>query len=62
MEGGDFMTIMPHWKICPRCHRRYDWNPDVGVFRCPYCMEKNMKRMKRLKRLISGDDEKKSNS
>lgn len=31
------MTMAPIWKICPRCHRRYDWNPDVGRFGCPYC-------------------------
>ncbi len=47
------MTIMPHWKICPRCHRRYDWNPDVGVMKCPYCTKKDMERLKILKRIFS---------
>lgn len=31
------MTIMPTWKICPICHKRYQWNPDVGKMYCPYC-------------------------
>jgi len=31
------MTIVPMWKICPKCHKKYDWNPDVGNFNCPYC-------------------------
>lgn len=55
------MTIMPHWKICPRCHKRYDWNPDVGVMKCPYCMEKDMKRIERLKSILNKEKEEKSN-
>ena len=31
------MTIVPMFKKCPRCKRRYSWNPDVGKMRCPYC-------------------------
>lgn len=31
------MTFVSMWKICPGCHRRYDWNPDAGRFNCPYC-------------------------
>ena len=50
--GGDRMTIMPQWKICPRCHKRYDWNPDVGVMGCPYCMEKDMKQLKKVESLF----------
>lgn len=46
------MTIMPQWKICPRCHKTYDWNPDVGVIGCPYCIEKNMKYLKILRSLF----------
>ena len=49
------MTIMPHWKICPRCHKLYDWNPDVGVISCPYCMEKDMKLVKKLKKFLSNN-------
>ena len=30
------MTMVPEWKICPKCHRKYSWNPDVGKFRCPH--------------------------
>lgn len=31
------MTIIPMYKTCPKCHKRYSWNPDVGRFNCPYC-------------------------
>lgn len=31
------MTIVPDFKKCPVCHKRYSWNPDVGRFFCPYC-------------------------
>lgn len=31
------MTIVPMYKICPRCKRRYAWNPDIGRMWCPYC-------------------------
>ena len=57
MGGDGYMTIMPQWKICPRCHKRYDWNPEGGVMRCPYCMEKDMKRIKKLKKLLGKDNE-----
>ena len=32
-----YMTIVPMYKICPRCKRRYEWNPDIGRMWCPYC-------------------------
>lgn len=31
------MTIVPMYKICPKCHKKYSWNPDVGKFSCPHC-------------------------
>lgn len=31
------MTMVPMWKKCPKCHKKYAWNPDVGNFNCPYC-------------------------
>jgi len=31
------MTMMPMWKTCPKCHKKYDWNPDVGNITCPNC-------------------------
>lgn len=31
------MTMLPMWKKCPECHKKYDWNPDAGHFNCPYC-------------------------
>lgn len=32
------MTLVPERKTCPKCHRKYSWNPDVGKFFCPYCL------------------------
>lgn len=46
------MTMMPIWKTCPKCHQKYDWNPDVGTFGCPYCFEKNRKRTGKLGKII----------
>lgn len=31
------MTMMPMYKKCPVCKRKYSWNPDVGKMFCPYC-------------------------
>ena len=31
------MTMVPMWKKCPRCKKRYSWNPDVGQMWCPHC-------------------------
>jgi len=31
------MTMVPMFKKCPRCKRRYSWNPDVGQMWCPHC-------------------------
>jgi len=31
------MTILPMYKTCPKCHKKYSWNPDVGKFNCPHC-------------------------
>ena len=31
------MTMVPMFKKCPRCKRKYSWNPDVGKMWCPYC-------------------------
>lgn len=38
------MTILPQWKKCKKCGRTYDWNPDVGITGCPYCMKKKLER------------------
>lgn len=37
MEGGSVMSMMPIYKVCPRCRRRYLWNPDTGQTGCPNC-------------------------
>ena len=31
------MTIVPMFKVCSKCKKRYSWNPDVGKIICPYC-------------------------
>lgn len=31
------MTMVPMYKTCSRCKRKYSWNPDVGKMWCPYC-------------------------
>ena len=31
------MTMMPMYKTCPKCHKKYSWNPDVGHMWCPTC-------------------------
>lgn len=36
LRGSD-MTIVPMIKKCPKCHKKYSWNPDVGKMNCPYC-------------------------
>ena len=36
-----YMTIVPQYKICPRCKRRYSWNPDIGQMWCPFCGPKS---------------------
>lgn len=31
------MTMMPVYKVCPSCRRKYSWNPDAMKMQCPYC-------------------------
>ena len=31
------MTLVPMKKRCPKCHKMYDWNPDIGRMWCPKC-------------------------
>ena len=31
------MSMLPMYKMCPVCKRRYSWNPDVGQMFCPRC-------------------------
>ncbi len=31
------MTVMPIYKICPVCKKKYIWNPDVGISMCIEC-------------------------
>lgn len=46
------MTMVPMWKTCPKCHRKYDWNPDVGKFNCPYCHGLGTPGMNILKKIF----------
>lgn len=32
------MTMIPMYKRCRTCGKKYSWNPDVGQFMCPYCL------------------------
>lgn len=31
------MTMIPVMKKCPKCKKKYSWNPDVGKLWCPTC-------------------------
>ena len=31
------MSFVPEYRICPKCKRKYSWDPDVGHLTCPYC-------------------------
>ena len=31
------MTLVPVYKKCPKCKKKYSWNPDVGHMWCPTC-------------------------
>ena len=31
------MTMFPKYQTCPKCHKKYSWNPSVGKFICPHC-------------------------
>ena len=35
------MSIRAMKMICPMCRRAYDFNPDVGKYRCPRCAGKS---------------------
>lgn len=44
--------MVPIWKICPKCQKKYDWNPDVGIMTCPHCQRKK-RRKSVFKRIFS---------
>lgn len=33
------MSLLQEYKTCPKCHRKYSWNPDIGQLNCPYCLK-----------------------
>lgn len=41
------MSQAPVWKKCRRCGKVYDWNPSVGVTKCPYCVKKDREEAKK---------------
>lgn len=55
------MSLLPNWKTCPKCHKKYSLNPDVGHFFCPHChglgkgKENIFDKLLKKKRDISGD-------
>lgn len=36
-NGDDFMTLVPVFKKCPICKKKYSWNPGIGKMWCPDC-------------------------
>lgn len=48
------MTIHSMYKICPKCHQKYKFNPDVGqgMF-CPYCGGTGLTKENSLKKIIN---------
>ncbi len=49
------MTIMPIYKICPVCKKKYIWNPDVGRSVCSECRKKRRdKGIQLLTKLVKG--------
>ncbi|MCR5587621.1 MAG: hydrogenase maturation nickel metallochaperone HypA [Lachnospiraceae bacterium] len=31
------MTLVPEYRRCKNCGKRFSFNPDVGNIMCPYC-------------------------
>lgn len=55
------MTMIPIWKKCPKCHKKYGWNPDVGVMTCPYCHGLGEEKTGILENLFSKKEKDKDN-
>ena len=52
-KAVDIMTMVPMYKICPICKKRYAWNPDVGRFFCPSCkLESTQKVFQTILKII----------
>lgn len=48
------MTMMVAYKVCPKCKKRYSWNPDVGRISCPNCSSLSLERgMKQLQNRLT---------
>ena len=48
------MTVHPMYKTCPKCHKKYKFNPDVrqGMF-CPHCGGTGLTKDNPLKKIIN---------
>ncbi|MDE7029264.1 MAG: hypothetical protein K2P63_04705 [Lachnospiraceae bacterium] len=31
------MTMIPMYRKCPECRKKFLWNPDAGLLWCPRC-------------------------
>lgn len=50
------MTMIPMWKTCSKCHKRYEWNPDIGTIDCPYCHGLGEKKKKMIEKALEDID------
>lgn len=50
------MTMIPMWKTCTKCHKRYEWNPDIGTIDCPYCHGLGKMKKKMLEKALEDID------
>lgn len=37
MNGGMKMSLLPMMVKCPKCGKKFSYNPDVGKMMCPKC-------------------------
>ena len=54
------MTMYPMYKTCPKCNRKYKFNPDVGqgMF-CPHCGGTGLIKNNPLRKIINQITDKK---
>ena len=53
------MSIIPMMKKCPKCKKKYSWNPDVMVgLYCPHCAEMGLPPQTTLEEILRKNKEK----
>lgn len=53
------MSIVPMMKKCPKCKKKYSWNPDVMVgLYCPHCAEMGLPPQTTLEEILRKNKEK----